>query len=297
MQRCIIACGILLGVLIADPASAQPYKIYVLDRSGSMSGAESGLRSETNNSRCQDEWEVARDDLGTFFDDNLNGKAAIVHFSAFYGGVVSQTNAMFGTHFVGRGSAVAALTALDPVLTGDCAGFSYNYTPLADAMCQSVELYPEGLDEDGQKLLWISSDGGENFSSGACSGPGDPSPTGPFVDKTYWQAKVLNQLLADFPQPEIKIVFWEGPFPRPTGGSGADAMDAGAAARVVAANDKAFFEFLAQETGGQLIVYRDDDPYPPIPVPAVTTWGLMIVTLMLLVGAKVYFSRRRAVEV
>ena len=33
------------------------------------------------------------------------------------------------------------------------------------------------------------------------------------------------------------------------------------------------------------------------PIPTVSTWGLGILALMLVVGAKVYFSRRRAIRV
>jgi hypothetical protein len=32
------------------------------------------------------------------------------------------------------------------------------------------------------------------------------------------------------------------------------------------------------------------------PIPAVSTWGLAVLTLLLLVGGKIYFHRRRVIQ-
>ncbi len=310
MRRISIMVAMLAGLFIADAALAAPRAVFLLDRSGSMSENDSGLRA-TGNSRCKDAWITMQLDITAFFASNPSGTASVWFFGSGFGGVVNVTQDMFGADFVGLGQASAALASLDPDLTGDCVPPSWwNATPLADAMCEAVQVFPSGgllLD----KQFFVSSDGGENDSAGPCSGPDNPSVTPPFDDKTYWQGRVLNQLSADFPPPILTIRFWQGPFPlagsaatsssAADGAAGAYALSdpprdstQGGVAQVAAFNDLAFFEYLVGQVGGHMVVHTDDDPILPVRIPAVSTWGMLVLSLTLLVGARVYFRRRFA---
>jgi len=297
MKRLMIVSGILLGCLLAEPAMAGRKAVIVLDRTGSMSAAESGLQA-TGNSRCKDAWLLAQVKLDAFFFANPTGaEAALVQFGTFFGGVTTVTNDMFGSDFVGQAQANAALASLDPDATGDCAGFSANSTPLADAICSARKLFPAG-GLPGDRQMFFLGDGGENFSTGPCSGASNPAVVPPFDDKSFWQGKVLNHLAVDLPLPTFSVDFWEGAFPRGTGNqSGADTVSGVGPQQTFAPNDNAYFTFLAEETGGVFTRHLASNPDPVDRVPAVSTWGMLILTLLLLVGAKAYFNRRNAIQI
>ncbi len=314
MRHSSIMVALLAGIFIADTALAAPRAVFVLDRSGSMSAALAGLRPATGNSRCKDAWLTMQLDMNAFFASHPTGYAALIGFGTDYGGVVNVTQTMYGTTYVAQAQANAALASLDPDLTGDCGLIDprYNVTQLADAMCYGVQLLPYG-ESPTDRQLFVSSDGGENFSSGPCSGPANPSVTPPFDDKMYWQGRVLNALKADIPKPILTIRYWVGPFPMAAADAGpsssSDDVEGGIAstkpglvteavqggvAQAAAYNDLAFFEYLVGDVGGILVVHADDDPILPVRVPAVSTWGILTLSLTLLVGARVYFRRRFA---
>ena len=121
MQRRAVGCVLLPGLLMAGPAFGAVRAVFVLDRSGSMSEVESGLRA-TGHSRCLDAWLTMKTDMADFFTAHPSGTAAVVYFGEHYGGVVNVTQTMFGSDFVGPAQATGALNSLDPNTTGDCGG-------------------------------------------------------------------------------------------------------------------------------------------------------------------------------
>ena len=278
MKRVTIVCSVLIACVSAGSAFGQRQLVIVLDRTNSMKE----LRNDPDppkNTRCEDAYNTAQEDLAFFFENlpgGLTGEAAIIAFSGKFPAFLLKTG------FLDRTNAEIALNSIG---ANDCPGGSTN---LADAICQGINLFTAV--SAANKIMAISSDGDENDSSGKCFGIDDP--VAPFDDKTSWQGLVTNQLGGA--PPVMNLRFWGA-----LGAATGTQLDLETGLPHIPASFE-FFEFLADVTGGRF-VFQDDTasiiPLPPVArIPAVSTWGIGIMGLMLLIVAKVYYSRRRAVQ-
>jgi hypothetical protein len=212
--------------------------LLLLDRTGSMAAT----RPSTGNSRCRDALAVAREDARAFFA--AGGSQAAVW--GFGDGITNWTGG-----FVGEAAVNAALDRLDPE---GCDGS----TPLAEAICDaSDELsarFPQA--PHGSRVLAVSSDGGENDSSGECAG--FDSFSGPPYDPGSWQQKTRDKVLR---QSTVLSRFWntlsKQRFNLETGQVESEAADYD------------FFAELAQVTGGTATTADDSGAFPPAftPIP------------------------------
>ena len=244
-----------------NPPCSQPgpdaHMIVLLDRTGSMMT----VRSSTGNTRCYDALEQAKQDVVDFFDNNPNRKVAVWTFAGS-----SYTQLTAG--FVDLLDAQSALFSLDGVI---CTGA----TPLADTICDAVDFFPGGL-ATGDKILSINSDGDENLSSGACSGPSSdtyPPPAGNY-DLGSWQKKAWNKING---AAVAQIRHW-GNFgiPLTEGGIRFDVETGNTIGPVQ--GDIVFFQDIAGINGGTY-VQEHDGPQPPTPgdgclvLDGIVTWN------------------------
>ncbi len=228
-----------------NPPCSQPgpdaHMIVLLDRTGSMMT----VRSSTGNTRCYDALEQAKQDVVDFFGNNPNRKAAVWTFA---GNTYTQLTA----GFVDLLDAQTALFSLDGVI---CTGA----TPLADTLCDAVDFFPGGL-AIGDKILSINSDGDENWSSGACSGPNSNTypPPGGNYDTGSWQKKAWNKING---AAVAQIRHW-GNFgiPLTEGGLRFD-METGTTIGPVQ-GDIVFFQDIAGINGGNYVQEHDGPPAP-----------------------------------
>jgi hypothetical protein len=191
-------------------------------------------------------------------------------------------------------------------------------TPLADAFCLAAEKLRTGVPSPQFRRLVFLTDGGENYSSGACAGPEDTTPNPPWCDNpASWHCKVWNELLDDM---VVDIGYFGGIGPLKMGPEAiADASLTG--------SDEYFFKDLADSTGG---TYHDpvllcgngvldlgeqcDIGYPCwgpenggsvpgsiyhceecqcVAVPALSPWGVAGLLLILLSTGLMFIARRR----
>ena len=257
--------------------------IVLLDRTGSMEE----LRN-TGNTRCVDALEQAKIDVASFPGNAVSvwtfasspphdfpnpppppGQSLIVNLTS---------------GFVNKGDAIAALNTLNTIV---CEG----WTPLAQAACQMVGQFTAPLPQD--RVLAISSDGGENYTLGPCSGPwsnAEPPPPGNY-DAGSWQKLVWDQFQG---AAIVQIRHWAAFEHRREGGIDLETGQP----RPRGVSDALFFQDLAKSTGGSYNPVDDLDPNWPDPsvIPTVSEWGLIVMGLLLLTGAKVYFGRRRQMK-
>jgi V8-like Glu-specific endopeptidase len=223
------------------PEGAKHASILV-DRSASMQTLRASGRT-----RCEDALMLAVRDVESFFNAYPETGGASLAVWTFSGsGPADLTGG-----FVGRNAALAALGNLSP--TG-CGGV----TPLADALCAAsdalVQVFPSA--NPGDRILAVSSDGGENNSSGPCAGP-DSSTSLPPYDLGSWQRKTRDRLLG---QHVVQARFW-GELQRGPGASlDIETGEPRSRGRV---SDLAYFAELAASSGGRFETVDDGAPLPP----------------------------------
>lgn len=248
------------------------HAIYLLDRTASMLAPRG-----TGSSRCSDSLQVARNDIGSFFQAFPPETNSAISVWVFSGTAAAQLT----TKFSEKQAALDALNNLDP---DGCA----DVTPLADALCETgLNLVNNVIPfvRDGDASLFVSSDGGENNSSGICSGP-DSSVALPPYEPGSWQNRVRSNLIDR--NLTITARFWAGI------NRSVDTETGRQISTTRAPNDQSFFEELSATTGGDFSVANDASTSLPPPilglppalaVPAISGWGGVVLALLLLVGA------------
>jgi hypothetical protein len=240
--------------------------LILLDRTGSMME----IRSSTGNSRCEDALTLAKQDVASFISINPTGLVAVWTFAD-----LAPTDLTGG--FIDSHQALALLETLSPT---ECSGV----TPLADSICSASTTLSAAFPNlsGADRILAISSDGGENSSTGTCAGPS--SSTGPPYDPGSWQRKVSDHLHG---QNLTLSRFWGSVVTsnRPdveTGLPIAGGID-----------DGSFFQYVADRSGGSSVLVGDGDPLPPpifgpgpggpvvVDVPSLNSKGLGILAVML----------------
>ena len=217
-----------------NPPFKAPVMAVVLDRTGSMDAFRS-----TGNTRCADALTLAVDDISDFEADHPGGFVTVWTFAGS-----SPVNLTGG--FADPADAKAIINALSP--TG-CSGS----TPLAEAMCAAADQIATVGVPAPDKLLAVSSDGGENNSSGECAGPSSFSTTAPY-DLGSWQNKVHAKLAG---QSIVLARFWNS-VARPTRD-----LETGEALLAGKVTDLNFFEQLSVANGGVFHPVVDSEPLPP----------------------------------
>ncbi len=174
-------------------ADLPPHMIVVLDETGSM------CRVRINDhTRCQDALLFARAAVGEFGIAHPDGLVSVWTF-AHPPGPTNRTNG-----FVGHVEATAVLDLFPtlPPPPPTCAGCS-GMTPLAQAICTSIDTYP-AAQPSADRYLYVYSDGFENWSSGECSGfhaqignwCSDDPPDKIAFEEGSWQRKVCDKIAA-----------------------------------------------------------------------------------------------------
>ena len=314
-------CSDLDPPCVAHGPNAQ--MIVALDRTGSMQE----VRRRTGRTRCKDAVLQAFDDVYRFCDGQDDRSVAIWTFTSRddHTRIVRRHTEPFVD--CSAPYLMTAIDALAHLYERRCKG----NTPLAEAACQLAEEFDENLGSQ-EKILVISSDGKDTKSKGECKGPWSqaqqPPPPGNY-DEGSWQKKVWDKL-----QDEVVVLVrhWQA-FER--SGRGDVDIETGAPL-ANGVSDEVFFADLAQSTGGNYVMLDDGDATSPepagacctpdevcgswmprsfcldkggryvgddtvcrdgrCPIPAVTEWGLVVMTLLLLTGLKIKFGRRRQVQ-
>lgn len=258
-----------------------PHLAIVLDRTGSMLTTRSSGRT-----RCEDALTLAVQDVRTFFDAAAGEPDASVAVWTFAGS--SPTDLTGG--FVDEATAIAALGTLSP--TG-CTGA----TPLADAICAASDGLTTAFPAagPGESLLAISSDGGENNSSGPCDGPS--SASGPPYDPGSWQRLVTDAVVG---RHQVFTRYWSS--------VQLAAFDVETGEPIFGVDDALFFETLAIETDGEYFPVTDGGELPPpffgppvpgvspLEIPTLGQLGLIVIASFLALGGLVTLRRRGGVR-
>jgi hypothetical protein len=228
------------GAGVLNCGFGTPHMLVLLDRTGSMIAVRSNGRT-----RCRDALELAVQDVVSFFGTNPGSSVSIWTFAGS-----APTDLSGG--FVDQATALAVLNSLSPE---GCAGS----TPLAEAMCAASDELSASfpMNSPASLFLAVSSDGGENNSSGECAG--FSSASGPPYDPGSWQQKVRDKLLG---QSVALTRFWGAV--SLTFGSDFD-LETGRA-ELLGTSDSVFLEDLAVVTGGIYQPVDDGDPLPSPPV-------------------------------
>lgn len=220
----------------------------VVDRTGSME-----QQRASGNTRGEDALADAKQHVQDFFGTNPYGQCVVFTFAG------SSVNNLSGG-FVDEATALSTLATMDGV---PCSGS----TPLADAIQVSCDYLddntPLGPQED--RTLAIYTDGGENSSSGPCSGP--YSQGGPPYDPGSWQYNCWN-LCAD--KHVVITNYWnnyskQGGSNHGNGDAPLNDSGSGMGSRYV--SDEIFLQDLASTNLGTYTSYGDDqifelDLYP-----------------------------------
>lgn len=258
------------------------HAVVLLDRTGSMQALRaSGV------TRCSDALTMARLDVESFFVRHPEATGSSLAVWVFGNDVVNLSGG-----FVDQASALAVLDELDPE---GCTGT----TPLADALCEAsdalVQTFPNAQREE--LFMAVSSDGGENDSSGACAGPDSEAETPPYSDGS-WQNNVFAKLTA---QNIIDIRFWDD-FASVTRST--PVTREGKRSRVAnkAVSDTSFFRTLAGATGGSFTLVNDNVARLPVPffqvqtpvaIPTLSLGSMVLLLSMLGISALVAMRRQR----
>ena len=235
VTACFI-CSFIALFLLSTSAYAEDYGCIVLDRTGSMMTGYSGNPNQT---RCEVALANVKIDVNSFFIKYPAGLMKVWTFAD------SAPTDLTGA-YVGKASAMSVLNPLSP--TG-CTGL----TPLADAICDAANDFPGGGGHTRE--MHVGSDGGENNSSGPCSGPDSQSEDIPY-DYGSWQYKAWTTCTG---RAIFNIRYWfdaaksdgidtETGKPRGKGGL----------------SDEKFFQDMANETGGEYIANPNDGSEVPI---------------------------------
>ncbi len=250
-----ITIALVVLSLLAPGAKAQSSSkslVVVLDRTGSMNATRS-----TGNTRCRDAFDLAVSDIQNFPTSNMNPSSyAVVVFDS------AVTDLTGG--FVDRATALADLNALDPL---GCGGT----TALADAICHASDLivnaFPNANFSD--RVVAISSDGGENSSSGPCAGPSSSSfPMNLFscagYDPGSWQRNACEELVNNA---LVVTRFWNtvvnrGGRAEASAGEPAFGLELEGEGQEFGGGDSGFFRHLATVTSGVYQGISDDADLP-----------------------------------
>ena len=169
-------------------AISYQHGVLLVDRTGSMMG----IRSATGNRRCQDAIVQAKEKVERFFNA-LNGQGVAIW------GFRNSTISPFHPGYLNEARALDLLDNLDP---NGCHGS----TPLAEAMCNAADGVAGAVSLSPKPgYLHVATDGGENNSSGACSGP-----SGHVYEAGTWQFKVRRKIAIAGIVP-VDVAYWVEP--------------------------------------------------------------------------------------
>jgi hypothetical protein len=248
-------CGLLTPSCSVPSSGAS--MLILLDRSANMNVIRSN-----GHTRCADALSQAEADLSNFTAGQPGRRVAVWTFAG-----TTATSLTAG--FVDAASAQSALSTLQGM---SCAGSC----PLADAICTALAAFPPGL-AVGDKVLAVSSSGGENASAGHCSGPNStigPPPPGNYSVGS-WQSKVYSALQG---QAAVQIRDWD------TFGAAFEAVQPMTGDLLVPPSSTSpidFFVDIAGSTGGNY-QSRDDVGAPlAVAVPALPAWGVGVLAMAL----------------
>lgn len=227
-----------LGVSEVQGLGPERYGMVLIDRSGSMTATRS-----TGNSRCKDAKKQALLELDRLFDPMQFDRTHVAVWS-FAGAIVTK-------HTIGYVDKATAVTAVTNLTDEGCSGG----TPLADAMCWAIDdLSAKSPGESTN--LYVATDGEENASTGACSGPwGDPTAT-----PSSWQYKVYAKAVASLVKTSTD--YWTGSLVLnllPSDPQGATTLSC---TSMVTCEDK-LFSSLATVTGGEYRRAKDANTVYP----------------------------------
>jgi len=180
-------------VELADPTrDGGGYGILIFDTTSSMNT----IRDATGNTRCYDAQIMAQGIINEFFDpDGNDGDGIAIWAFANNGSTSDDVQPTSTGYYTDATSAITAVNGLS------CGGS----TPLADALCK-------GLNGDGETFtinpmldeMFILTDGYEDNSNGACSGP-----SGSIFTAGTWQNKVLLEMFATGIRVDVR--YWVNP--------------------------------------------------------------------------------------
>ena len=290
--RCISLMCISVALTIAvstTPAYAAPkrFMVVLLDASGSM------LEVTNGETRFQAAARVAVEEVNSLANLENELLVDVYTFQALGTGpnLIRHTNGFISTRAVGLGVVdIIECVGGVPVPVGeerDCnliptemlapthqfPAPATGATPLADGMCNTLLTLLESGAATDLRLLHISSDGLENFSSGSCSGTFDGvfDPVARTWSVGSWQRKVVDAFfnrgvstsvaLFEFPGRPAIARFGldrEAPFL----GGGASRFPVMSATAAISPLQQ-FFLSLVQSSGGKVRVFFDNEP-PPI---------------------------------
>ena len=161
------------------------------------------------------------------------------------------------------------VTAADALTAVAAIGNCNDATPLADALCVAIDALAAA--SPGLRQLAFFTDGDENNSSGACSGPDSVSAMPPY-DVGSWHRRVRDRALAANIQVEVD-------FYGATVRSAVD-VETGQTRNSRLVPDVDYFQELASVTGGSFMFFGDDDLSS---VPALDQVGLILLIMGLMV--------------
>jgi len=230
-----------------ETCTSGPFVAIVIDRTGSMN-----VGGPPN--RCDAAITRARAQINQLRASNLHSAFAIWTFSG-------NSFTPISDGFLDYTSALAAMDTVP-----GCGGL----TNLADALCSAInELAAIGDPGDERRLVFLT-DGDENNSNGPCSGPASTSSTPPY-DPGSWHSNVRSKALAE-------NIITDTDFYGATVRATID-VETGLQRGFLAVEDLAFFQELADATGGTLTVF-DDDNLGIVPTLSSVAMVIMIMLLM-----------------
>lgn len=246
----------------ARSAQAQPKRLLVLlDATGSMTQPCTGEPPAcTGQSRFELAKQLAVGYVGTQAG-TLPGLRDVAVYT--FAGTVGWQPQTAG--FVTPGQAVTAINGLSVT--------PFN-TPLADAMCSSVDALVADGDPSFPHRFAFFTDGAENASTGPCRGPytGTTFPSNqPPYDGGSWHNHVYVKLVNATPQVTVDTFYFTTvsfagmKAAKPVQEQGAP--QAGISSCVpgqpcAQVTDAEFFAALSQATGGRFVPIQDDEPLP-----------------------------------
>ncbi len=257
----ISAVTVFVLMILGEEVQAQPKRLLVLvDATGSMTqpctGEPPACQGQTRFVLAQ---QLAVGYIGTQAGSS-QGLRDVAVFT-FAGGQGLQLRTM---GFVSPGQAIAAINGLTVT--------PFN-TPLANSMCRSVDFLVADNDASFPHKFAFFTDGGENSSTGECSGPytrTDPPFNEPPYQGGSWHNQVYLKITNAPLNVEVDTFFFttvsfaavkpskgiqeQGALPRAASCSPGQAC--------IQISDSQFFADLSRDTGGIFMEIQDDDPLP-----------------------------------
>lgn len=278
-RKLVLACLCLALIMVLGLASeslASHAAVFLIDRSGSMNQTR-----WTGNSRFYDARESAKDDVDALFDLDA---ASVVRI-----GYYSCSGIEFSAPMTDASSAKAAIDAIT---------FPYGKSPLADAMCAATQ---ELASMSGApKYLYTYTDGDENFSQGGASDtctacidyfpyPDWPEDCVPPGNEPYWCSEAqlcISDCLLSYPE-AYYFEYFGFEYDKKGG------MQPGLAGDAPRGYNPShlLLEYLAQESGGTIVLMPDNEN--PESVPALGWFGGGILVLFMALST-VWIVHRRS---